>query len=146
MTQIAELIEGRPLIHAESSEKVRDVARKMSDRNVGAVAVLDGGRLVGIFSERDIMARVVAAGLNPEDTTVQKVMTRDIVVGKPTDDLDAALQKMHDVGCRHLPIVDSGNLIGMISLRDLLESDDATLRKKTTFLNELVTYSPDYES
>lgn len=146
MTQIAELIEGRPLIHAESSEKVRDVARRMSERNVGAVAVLDSGRLVGIFSERDIMSRVVAAGLNPDDTAIAKVMTRDIVVGKPSDDIDMALQKMHAVGCRHLPVVDSGNLVGMISLRDLLEIDDETLRRKTTFLNELVTYSPDYES
>jgi CBS domain-containing protein len=146
MTQIAEIIEGRPLIHAEISEKVREVARRMSDRNVGAVAVLDGGRLVGIFSERDLMSRVVAAGLNPDETPIAKVMTRDIVVGKPTDDIDAALQKMHAVGCRHLPIVDSGNLVGMISLRDVLEVDDATLRKKATFLNELVTYSPDYES
>ena len=146
MSQIAEIIEGRPLIHAESSEKVREVARRMSERNVGAVAVLDRGRLVGIFSERDVMSRVVAAGLNPDDTPVGKVMTRDIVVGKPTDDIDEALQKMHAVGCRHLPIVDSGNLVGMISLRDVLELDDATLRKKATFLSELVTYSPDYES
>ena len=146
MTQIAEIIEGRPLIHAESSENVREVARRMSDRNVGAVAVLDEGRLVGIFSERDVMARVVAAGLDPDETLIDKVMTRDIVVGKPTDDIDAALQKMHAVGCRHLPIVDSGNLVGMISLRDVLEMDDATLRKKATFLSELVTYSPDYES
>jgi CBS domain-containing protein len=146
MTQISEIIEGRPLIHADSTEKVRDVARRMSDRNVGAVAVLDSGRLVGIFSERDVMARVVAAGLNPDETPIAKVMTRDIVVGKPTDDIDAALQKMHAVGCRHLPIVDSGNLVGMISLRDVLEVDDETLRRKTTFLRELVTYSPDYES
>ena len=146
MKQIAELIEGRPLFHAESSESVRDVAKMMSEKNIGAIAILDSGRLVGVFSERDLMKRVVAAGLNPDKTVVAKVMTRELVVGKPEDDISAALQKMHSLGCRHLPVVDSGNLIGMISLRDLLEIDDDTQRKRVSFLSELVTYSPDYES
>ena len=146
MTQIAELIEGRPLVHAESSEKVRDVAKRMSKENIGAVAVLDGGKLVGIFSERDVMARVVVPGLDPDSTPIAKVMTRDLGVGAPRDHVDAALQKMHAVGCRHLPIVEDGNLVGMISIRDLLEVDDTMNRKRVTFLNELVTYSPDYES
>ena len=146
MKQIAEIIEGRPLIHAELSENVRDVARKMSDKNVGAVAVLDSGKLVGVFSERDLMKRVVAAGLDPQKTPVEKVMTKDILVAKPVDDLDSALQKMHSIGCRHLPVVEGGNLVGMISLRDLLEVDDETQRKRASFLSELVTYSPDYDS
>jgi CBS domain-containing protein len=146
MRQIAEIIEGRPLIHADLSDSVRDVARKMSEKNVGAVAVLDSGKLVGVFSERDLMKRVVAAGLNPEKTPVEKVMTKDIIVAKPVDDLDDALEKMHSIGCRHLPVVDSGNLVGMISLRDLLEIDDDTQRKRASFLRELVTYSPDYDS
>jgi CBS domain-containing protein len=146
MTHIAELIEGKPLIHVDPTEKVRAVARKMSDRNIGAVAVLDSGRLVGVFSERDIMARVVAPGLDPERTSIDTVMTRDLVVGNPKDDIDVALQKMHAVGCRHLPVVDNGNLIGMISIRDLLQVDDDTNRARVTFLRELVTYSPDYES
>jgi CBS domain-containing protein len=146
MKLVSELIEGRPLIHAEASEKVRDVARMMSDRNVGAVAVLDSGKLVGVFSERDLMTRVVAQGLNPEKTAVSAVMTRNIVVADPADKIDSALQKMYSVGCRHLPVVDRGNLVGMISLRDLLQIDDETNKEKADFLNELVTYSPDYES
>src|SRR6266568_3436678 len=146
MKTIGEIIQGHPLFHAKSSDTVREVAKMMSDKNVGAVAVLDSGRLVGIFSERDLMKRVVAAGLNPEKTVIANVMTKEIVVGKPQDDINAALQKMHSVGCRHLPIIDSGNLVGMVSLRDLLEIDDDTQRKRVSFLNELVTYSPDYES
>lgn len=146
MKQIAEIIEGRPLIHTERGENVRSVAKQMSEKNVGAVAVLDGGKLVGVFSERDLMKRVVAAGLNPESTKVEAVMTKDIIVGDPTDDLDDALQKMHSVGSRHLPVVENGKLIGMISLRDLLEVDDDTQRKRASFLKDLVTYSPDYES
>jgi CBS domain-containing protein len=146
MKQLAEIIAGQKIFHANSSDNVRDVAKMMSDKNVGAVAIVDSGRLVGIFSERDLMKRVVAAGLNPEKTKIANVMTKDIVVGKPEEDINAALQKMHSVGCRHLPIIDSGNLVGMVSLRDLLEIDDDTQRKRVSFLNELVTYSPDYES
>jgi CBS domain-containing protein len=146
MKQIAEIIEGRPLIHAYGSENVREVARRMSERNIGAVAVLDDDRLVGVFSERDVMSRVVAVGLDPDDTRIDLVMTREIVVGDPSEDLDAALQKMHAVGSRHLPIVSDGKLIGMISLRDLLEVNDADQRQRATFLRELVTYSPDYDS
>jgi CBS domain-containing protein len=146
MKQIAELIEGRPLILAESSENVREVAKRMSQQNIGAVAVLDSGKLVGVFSERDVMARVVVPGLNPDSTPISKVMTRDIVVGAPHDDVDKALQKMSVVGCRHLPVVDDGTLVGMISIRDLLEMDDTLNRARVSFLNELVTYSPDYET
>jgi len=146
MKLIAEIIEGQKLFNAKASDTVRDAARMMSEKNVGAVAVLDSGRLVGIFSERDLMKRVVAAGLNPEKTTVANVMTKDLVVSKPSDDINDALQKMHSMGCRHLPVVDGGNLVGMVSLRDLLELDDDTQRKRASFLNELVTYSPDYEN
>src|SRR6266516_2593141 len=98
MKLVAEIIEGRPLIHAERSENVRKVAQKMSEKNVGAVAVLDSGKLVGVFSERDLMTRVVARGLNPEKTSVEDVMTRSLVVANPVEDIDSALQKMNSVG------------------------------------------------
>lgn len=146
MSQIGEIIEGRPLIHAETSERVRDVAKRMANQNVGAVAVLDGGRLVGVFSERDVMSRVVADGLDPDKTLISNVMTKDIVVAAPTDSVDSALAKMHSVGCRHLPVVKDGSLVGMLSIRDLLEVDDTENTNRVRFLRELVTYSPDYES
>ena len=146
MKQIAELIEGHPLILAESSDNVRDVARKMSERNIGAIAVLDSGKLVGIFSERDLMTRVVVPGLNPDATPVSNVMTKALVAAAPEEEIGSALQKMQSQGCRHLPVVDEGRLMGMLSLRDLLKIDDENNRAKASFLNELVTYSPDYDS
>ena len=146
MKQISELIEGHPLILAQSSDNVRDVARKMSERNIGAIAVLDSGKLVGIFSERDLMTRVVAAGLDPDDTPVSNVMTRALVAARPEEEIGSALQKMQSLGCRHLPVVEEGNLIGMLSLRDLLKIDDDNNRARASFLSELVTYSPDYDS
>src|SRR6266705_1950618 len=96
MKAIAEIIEGHPLIHANPSDNVRAVARMMTDRNVGAIAVLDAGRLVGVFSERDLMARVVAPGLNPDDTPVSNVMTKELIVAEAGEGVDDALQKMHE--------------------------------------------------
>ena len=146
MKQIAELIEGRPLFHISTGDKVREVAKRMVEWNIGAVAVLENDHLAGVFSERDLMRRVVAQGLDPDSTAVANVMTRELVVASPEDDFDDAIRKMHDVGSRHLPVVEDGKLIGMISLRDLLEIDDAAQRQKATFLRDLVTYSPDYET
>ena len=146
MKQIAELIEGQTLTVIEPGWTVFSAAQRMAERNIGAVAVVDHGTLAGVFSERDIMSRVVAKGLDPNDTAVDAVMTKEIVVAEPNENVDTALQKMHSIGSRHLPVVHDGKLVGMISIRDLLEVDDAQQRAKATFLGELVTYSPDYES
>jgi CBS domain-containing protein len=146
MKLIGEIIQGHPLFHVTSTASVRDVARTMSESNIGAIAVLDAGKLVGIFSERDVVTRIVAEGRNPDETRVDSVMTKDLFVAGPDDDINAALQKMHECNCRHLPVVHRGNLVGMISIRDLLKVDDDANRARASFLNELVTYSPDYET
>lgn len=146
MKQIAELIEGQTLTVIEPGWSVRTAAERMTERNIGAVAVVEKGTLAGVFSERDIMSRVVAKGLNPDSTEVSDVMSRELVVAAPSEDVLSAIQKMHSIGSRHLPVVDDGKLVGMISIRDLLEVDDRDQRAKATFLSELVTYSPDYES
>ena len=146
MKQIAELIEGQVLTVLDADDKVREAARRMSERNIGAAAVVDEGKLTGIFSERDLMTRVVAQGLNPDSTTVGDVMTRELVVIDPDENIDSAIERMHAIGSRHLPVVDEGKLVGMLSIRDLLEVDDADQRRKAKFLKDLVTYSPDYES
>jgi CBS domain-containing protein len=146
MRQLAEIIEDRPLVHVGMSDNVSDVARRMREKNVGAVAVLDAGKLVGIFSERDVVTRVVADNLDAAHTLISVVMTKDLIVADPSDEIDDAVQKMVAGNCRHLPIVKGGNLLGMISIRDLLQIDDERNKAKASFLNELVMYSPDYES
>ena len=147
MKQIGEVIEGRPLFHIDPTETVRKAARTMSEKNVGCIAVIDDdGMLVGIFSERDVLTRIVAEGRNPDDTLVANVMTKEIIAADPSESVNDALQKMRDRNFRHLPVVEEGHLIGMISIRDLLQVDGDTNRARASFLNELVTYSPDYES
>jgi len=146
MKRIAELIEHQVLTVIEPGFTVRNAARTMAEKNIGAVAVVHSGRLAGIFSERDIMSRVVAKGLDPDNTLVEVVMSRDLVVADPSENVDQALQKMYSIRARHLPVIENGKLVGMVSIRDLLEVDDAQQREKASFLRDLVTHSADYDS
>jgi len=119
--RISELIKHRETYHVESSQSVLEAARWMVEHNVGALPVLDAGRLVGIFSERDIMKRVVAEGRDPARTRVADVMTREPLVVAPDDDVQHCMMLMKQHGFRHLPIC-GGNrsLVGLVSLRDML--------------------------
>ena len=143
---IAQIIEGKPLVYVGPDDPVRAVAKRMAEKNIGAVAVLDQDTLVGIFTERDLMIRVIASEQNPDKTRVSTVMTTQIVAADPNDSINECIQKMQQLGCRHLPVVDGGRLIGMLSLRDLLKEDADEQKEKVDFLSELVTYSADYES
>jgi CBS domain-containing protein len=95
----------------------------MAERNIGAVAVLRGEELAGIFSERDLMKRVVAAGKNPTATTVEEVMTADPLVVSPNEKITDCMRMMKEHSFRHLPICDGRKLKGLLSLRDLLLHD-----------------------
>src|SRR5207245_2792615 len=104
MKTIGSIVQGRETYHLADNQTVREAARYMTERRVGAVAVLSGNRLAGIVSERDIMGRVVAKGLDPDKVRVADVMTRDLVVAHTGDSHDDGLRKMKQAGCRHLPV------------------------------------------
>jgi CBS domain-containing protein len=142
MKTIGTLVAGREVYTLRVDQTVRQASRYMTERRVGAVAVLDGDRLVGILSERDIMARVVAPGRDPNETRVGEVMTRDLVVGEATDSHDAGLRKMRQAGCRHLPVVDEDRLAGMVSLRDLLQVDLTAKDEEIRWLNAYIHFIP----
>jgi CBS domain-containing protein len=142
MKTIGGLVSGREIFHVRSDQTVRDAARYMTDRRVGAVSVLEGTRLVGILSERDVMGRVVALQLDPDRTRVAEVMTRDLVVAQSGDSHDDAVRKMKQAGCRHLPVVDGESLLGMVSLRDLLQIDLSEKDEEIRWLNAYIHYIP----
>lgn len=143
MKTIGALVAGRTeLYHVEAGQSVREAARYMTERRVGAVSVLESTRLVGVISERDIMARVVAAGLDLDRTKVGDVMTRDIVVGQADESHEDGLRKMKQAGCRHLPVIQGEHLMGMISQRDLLQVDLTEKDEEIRWLNAYIHFIP----
>jgi CBS domain-containing protein len=113
----------RKHINADAGQTVLDVAKAMVARNIGAVPVLRDGVLVGIFSERDLMKRVVVEGRQADTTRVGDVMTNDPLVVSPEETLENCMLLMRRHGFRHLPICDGKQLRGLVSLRDLILQD-----------------------
>jgi CBS domain-containing protein len=108
----------RNLLSVEPGETITEVAQRMVERNVGAVLVHDGGRLVGIMTERDLM-RAVARGLHG-DAVVAEYMTTDPETIAPDDTTQHAAVLMIHGGFRHMPLVEGDKVVGMLSIRDLM--------------------------
>ena len=107
------------LLSVEASVSINEVAQRMVDRNVGAVLVLEDGRLAGIMTERDLL-RAVARGLR-DDAVVGECMTADPDTIAPDDTIDHAAVLMIHGGYRHLPVVDGDEVVGVLSIRDLVQ-------------------------
>ncbi len=108
----------RDLLTVSPGDSLSEVAQRMVDRDVGAVLVMDGSDLAGILTERDVL-RAVAAGVE-EKTVVSDWMTRDPETMAPEDTTQQAAVLMIHGGFRHLPLVDGGEVVGMLSIRDLM--------------------------
>lgn len=121
--RICDLIKSQDTFQAELGDTVLQTVSAMVERNIGAVPVLHNGNLVGIFSERDLMRRVVAEGRDPRGTCMAEVMTEDPLTISTDEDLDNCLSLMRRHGFRHLPVCHDGHLVGMVSLRDILLHD-----------------------
>lgn len=123
MSVIHDLVRGQETFSVRAEQAVLEVVQAMVERNIGAVPVLHDGDLVGIFSERDLMKRVVAERRDPQKTRVADVMTADPVTVSPTTSLEHCMDLMRSHGFRHLPVCDGKKLKGLISLRDILLHD-----------------------
>lgn len=120
---IRDIIKNQKILALPPETAVREAARAMADRNVGSAMVVEGGKLVGIFTERDALVRVLAAALDPVTTKLSAVMVRKVLTISPDRSLVNALHRMRDNGFRHMPVVEDGIPIGMVSVRDALVSD-----------------------
>jgi CBS domain-containing protein len=113
------------LTAAPPKTSVREAARLMKQTQVGALLVVEHGHLVGIFTERDALVRVLAEGLNPETTTLAEVMTLNPITIHPDQSFLSALHLMYENGFRHVPVAENGRPLGMVSARDALELEAA---------------------
>lgn len=121
--RIHDLIKSQQTYQAEMDATVLDAVRAMVDRNIGAVPVVHNGQLVGIFSERDLMKRVVAEGCDPRTTCLAEVMTEDPLTVSTNEELENCTALMRRHGFRHLPVCLEGQVVGIVSMRDILLHD-----------------------
>jgi CBS domain-containing protein len=142
MEKAKTLVDGKKLVFATPEMTVLDAAALMNKNKIGAVVVLENGELRGIFSERDILNKVIVEGRDPRNTRVSELMTREVVVADASDTYEQCLEKMKKAGCRHLPIVEKDNLIGIVSIRDLLLHDIKVKGDEIKMMSYLYHYSP----
>ena len=117
---VRQVIEGQEPVTAPTDMTVSDAARLMRERNIGALMVVESERLVGVFTERDALFRVLAETRDLSTTRLSDVMTRNPTTIDPASGFTHALQMMHDGGYRHLPVVEQGRVVGIVSVRDAL--------------------------
>jgi len=138
-----DLISAQDTYRADADQTVFDVAHAMVERNIGAVPVLRDGLLVGIFSERDLMKRVVVAERDPRTTRVEEVMTNDPLTVSPDESLENCMLLMRRHGFRHLPVCQGKQLRGIISLRDILLHDLSEKDHEVRMMRAYIQASPE---
>lgn len=143
MKTLGELTAGRPVLVVTKGQSVQQVVSFMATSNIGAVPVLDGNRLVGIFSERDLMIRCNARKLDLDRTRIEEVMTNKVILMEAPDSYEDCLKIMKQEGIRHIPVRDGDKLIGMVSMRDLMQFDAEEKEEKIEVLNSYIHYYPE---
>jgi len=134
---VPDVVSDQQLLELPPGATVRNAARAMRERQVGAVLVTTNDRLNGIFTERDMVNRVVADGRDPDHTTLADVMTMNPDTIAPATTAIEALRLMDDGGYRHLPIVDRGRVVGIVSRRDFHGNEKARLDDESDLWNKI---------
>ena len=143
MASIRQIVaEKRELHWINAGDTIRHAVHSMVDHNVGALPVLDCGRLVGVFSERDLMRRVIVAGRDLDAVKVSDVMSTKLVTANIDDDHETCLKKMSAAKCRHLPIIDATSLVAFLSSRDLMKVNMEGMEVEIQTLKDMIFYVP----
>jgi len=141
MVTIKNVVCNREPYFVGDSATALDAAEYMAGRNIGAVCVLDGeDKLVGIFSERDLLKRVVVRGLDPGAVPIRDVMSEPRAVIECSETPHEALERMEKVGSRHLPVVDGDKFIGMLSMRDIMRVEISEQGAELQLLHEYISH------
>ncbi len=137
---IRQILQGKrinALYSVSSDQTVLDALKHMAEKNIGAVLVIDNGVLTGIFSERDYARKVILKDRHSDDTRIADVMTANVITIEPEQSIDDCMVIMSDKHIRHLPVMDKGELIGIISINDVVS---AIIRDQKTRIDSLESY------
>jgi CBS domain-containing protein len=110
---------GPDFVSVRPDETVCGAVKRMAENCCGSVLVMEDDRMLGIFTERDLLARVVAAGRNPAEARMREVMTRDVQTIEAGEPVEEAIRRMDEGGFHHLPVVEEERVLGVVSIRDI---------------------------
>jgi CBS domain-containing protein len=142
MKSVRDIVIGQEVATVNPLTPVAEAARLMAARHIGAVPVAEAGGIVGIFTERDALTRVVAAGIDPARTPVREVMSSTLVVADIGESCEACLDRMREAHIRHLIVLDKDQMAGIVSMRDLMAVDLNDKLETITLLNAYVHSVP----
>ena len=139
MRTVRQLLESKPaeIIAISPDAPVIDAIRLMAERRVGALVVMEGARLAGILSERDYARKIVLQGRSSKATSVRDIMTAEVITVRPEDSSDHCMQVVTDKRIRHLPVMQGGDVIGVLSIGDLVR---AVIEEQKQELDQLQRY------
>jgi CBS domain-containing protein len=138
MENVKEILANREIFAVKKGMSVKEVVLYMAEKSVGLVPVMDEGKLVGVFSERDIVKRVIAKGKSLEETKVDDVMSTKLIIADINESNESVLAKMKEANTRHILIIENEKLVGVLAMRDLLELDLSACKLTVEVLNNYI--------
>ena len=138
METLKEILIGRNVYTVQSGSSVKDTIKYMASKGVGLVPVMKNEKLIGVFSERDLVKRVIALDKDLNSTLVDEVMSANLIIAKIDESNESVLAKMKEAKTRHILIIENEQLVGVLSLRDLLEMDLNHCKTTVEVLNNYI--------
>jgi CBS domain-containing protein len=138
MENIKELLAQRQLYTVTKEATIKDVVFYMAEKGVGLVPIMESGKLVGVFSERDLVKRVIAKNKSLDETKVEDVMSTKLIIADVDEANESVLAKMKEANTRHILIIENEKLIGVLAMRDLLELDLSACKMTVEVLNNYI--------
>jgi CBS domain-containing protein len=135
--KVKDVIQNREMYSVSEDRSVAEAAARMAELHVGAILVLTNGQLRGVFSERDLMLRVVLQRRDPDRTQVRDVMSTSLATIEESAGIEEAMENMTAYNCRHLPVMRENRVVGFLSMRDVMQWD---LARKTDELHHMRAY------
>jgi CBS domain-containing protein len=138
MENIKEILSNREIYTIIKGTTIRDTVYYMAEKKVGLVPVMEEGKLVGVFSERDLVKRVIAQNKSLDETKVEDVMSTNLVIADVGEASESVLAKMKEANTRHILIIENEKLVGVLAMRDLLELDLSAAKRTVEVLNNYI--------
>jgi signal-transduction protein with cAMP-binding, CBS, and nucleotidyltransferase domain len=141
MSQVSEILEekGGDLLQIDADASVFDAVKRMVEANVGSLLVTEGGQITGIVTERDYLRRVTLEGRTDTDTAVREIMSSPLIVVSPETSIDECMALMTDRRIRHVPVASSGQVVGMVSIGDLVKFKSKQQSFEIQYLTDYIT-------